>query len=153
MAKSEKSKDTAKSEKSKDTDGTAHRELSRSPKKSSDFTPVRTGTAREKVIRMGIKGSTIENIASAIERPRSSVMVHLHCLHRDNGIGYTVSGEKVHVTLPEGKTLHDVFVKKEPKKTTASEDGGSSTEPPTESTEAAEGNNEEEKKVVEEPVV
>lgn len=79
--------------------------------KVEDFHPVRAGTARAKVVELGLAGDkTVAQIASRIGKDRKTVLTHLFCLNRDSGIGYDVGeDDRVTVTLPGSKTLEDAI--------------------------------------------
>lgn len=75
----------------------------------SEFGQVREGTARATVVKMGLKGCTVESLANAIGKDRATVMTHLFCLNRDCAIGYEVAGGRLSITLPGSKTLEDAI--------------------------------------------
>ena len=82
--------------------------------KVADFKPVRAGTARAKVVKMGAGGDkSVAQIASAIDGDRKTVLTHLFCMNRDCAIGYEVTDDgKVVLTFPGSKTIDDAI--KEP---------------------------------------
>lgn len=101
----------AKKTKTKTKEAAAPRKIGASAGKVADFKPVRAGTARAKVIELGLKAAhTVAQIAARIGKDEKMVLAHLFCLKRDSGIGYDVDeNRRVTVTLPGSKTLEDAI--------------------------------------------
>ena len=83
-----------------------------------DFRPVRSGTARAKIVSqiptdVPVKIDTVVQVTGI---DRKTLMVHLACLHRDCAIGYEVDGDGVRLVLPEGKTTADAVADPKPAK-------------------------------------
>lgn len=62
---------------------------------------VKSGTRRAELCELLEKPRSIHELMGSMSLSRSAVLSHLHCLHRDNGLGYLLEGDSVTLLHPE----------------------------------------------------
>lgn len=86
------------------------RETSRSAGLVRDFKQVRPGTIRAAIVTLAGRagGAPIHDVL-ALPRitSRVALMAHLFCLHRDCAYGYVITGDRVTLSFPGGRTWRD----------------------------------------------